>query len=298
MLTSSIGGMPLLEPPRPASKTRHRVPSGACDCHFHVFGPQELFSLSSKRSYTPCAHTDIDSYLAVAKRLRLERSVVVQPSCYGTDNSYLLHAVEKLGRNRTRAVAVVDSTFTQAELKCLDASGVRGARVNLVNGSTATTREIAPIAAMIASFGWHLELYVQGKDLPDLRPTILSLPVAIVIDHIGRIPADKGVCSEEFQTLLQLVDSEKCWVKLCAYRCSQTGAPYKDVMNMAKTLITAAPERCVWGTDWPHPGMRGSLMPDDGQLLDMVFEWVPAPESLNRILVDNPAQLYGFDCSA
>jgi predicted TIM-barrel fold metal-dependent hydrolase len=259
-----------------------------------MFGPSELFPLSSERGYTPSPKADIESYLTVAGKLGLDRMVVVQPSCYGTDNSCTLHTVEALGRDRACAVAVVDQTFTEVDLKSLDDRGVRGARVNMFRRPETSTSQLTTIAELIEPFGWHLELYVDGTDLPDLKPTVLSLPVQTVIDHMGRISPEEGSNSKERRTLLQLLDSGKCLVKLCGYRSSKSGPPYLDMAGLAHTLVAAAPERCIWGTDWPHPGMCGSLMPDDGKLLDLLFDWVSDSGLVHRILVDNPARLYRF----
>jgi predicted TIM-barrel fold metal-dependent hydrolase len=230
----------------------------------------------------------------MAGKLGLERMVVVQPTAYGTDHSCTLHAVETLGLHRARAVAVIDERFTPDELKKLDERGVCCARVNFITKRGTRVSQLKAVAKLIAPLGWHLQLYVEGKYLPQLVPTLLSLPVPTVIDHTGRIRPEDGLNSDAFQSLLRLLNSGKCWVKLCGYRCSRLMPPYKDLMEPARALITAAPERCVWGTDWPHPGMYGSLMPDDGELLDLLFEWAGSRELTHRILVDNPVRLYRF----
>jgi predicted TIM-barrel fold metal-dependent hydrolase len=292
--TSSKNTVPVLETPRPASSPLKRAPAGSTDCHFHIFGPPERFPLSSSRAYTPSLGMDVECYSAIANKLGLDRMVAVQPTSYGTNHSCLLHAVETFGRHRARAIAVIDENFTQTDLRSLDEKGVCGARVNLVTRNGTPISQLKTVAQLIAPFGWHLQLYVDGSKLSHLAPTLMSLPVDIVIDHMGKIPSEKGVASREFRALLRLLDSGKCWVKLCGYRCSKLGPPYEDIAEPARTLITAAPERCVWGTDWPHPGMHGSLMPDDGKLLDLLFDWAPDSGLVHRILVDNPARLYRF----
>jgi predicted TIM-barrel fold metal-dependent hydrolase len=284
----------LSEPPRPASAPRHPSPAGATDCHFHMLGPQNRYKLSPTRGYTPAPESNMRTYLDMANTLGIERMVIVQPVAYGKDHACTLDSIEILGRHRTRAIAVIDESFSEATLRGMDQRGFCGARINSITPNSTGLDHLESVVRLIAPLGWHVQLFVHGAELPDLEKRILSLPVPAVIDHMGQIPTDRGINSPEFLTLLRLLESGKCWVKLCGYRSSVAGPPYADLLEPARKLIETAPERCVWGTDWPHTNMFGSLLPDDGKLLDLLYDWAPDPGQLRRILVENPAQLYGF----
>jgi len=284
---------PVCEPPRPPSRPKVKAPPGATDCHFHIFGTLERYPLSPGRSYDP-VEAGIEAYLAMAATLGLQRMVVVQASIYGTDNACTLDAVERLGRDRACAVAVVDDSFDADALSALDRRGVRGVRFNAVSGNGTPLEQLETLAQRIAPLGWHLQLYAHGAQLPALAERLLRLPVPVVIDHMGQVPTSGGLDSPAFQALVRLLRSGRCWVKLSGYRIAASGPPYADVLTPARALIAAAPERCVWGTDWPHPHLEGRPMPDDGMLLDLLGEWAPEPAQQRRILVDNPAALYGF----
>jgi predicted TIM-barrel fold metal-dependent hydrolase len=288
---------PLSEPPLEASKPHRKAPSGSIDCHFHIFGPPDRYPLNPARGYTPSEKANLDSYLAMAGTLGLERMVIVNPTPYGTDHQCTIDSLEVLGRRRAKAVAVVNETFTPAMLRDLDQKGFCAARVNSVNSNSTPVEKLGSIVKLIEPLGWHLEVYVEGQQLPDLADTLLSLPIPVVIDHMGRIPSEQGIDSVEFLTLLRLVGSGKCWVKLCGYRSSTQGPPYSDMLQPARKIIETAPERCVWGTDWPHPRCYGRLLPDDGKLLDLLSDWAPDPLRFQRILVDNPERLYRFEAS-
>jgi predicted TIM-barrel fold metal-dependent hydrolase len=277
--------------PVPAGSPRERAPDGACDCHCHVFGPPDRYPLSPGRAYTP-AEASLAGYKAIADALGLTRCVIVQPSVYGTDNRCTLDAVAALGPARARAVAVVDAGFDAAALRRLHEAGARGARFNAVSGNGTPLDQMATLAARIAPLGWHLQLYLDGADLPGLAPVLAELPVPVVIDHMGQVPTAKGVAHPDFQALLRLLSGGRAWVKLCGYRVSSAGQPFRDVAPQAKALIAAAPERCLWGTDWPHANFAGRV--DAGELLDLLGDWAPDAATRRRILVDNPATLYGF----
>jgi predicted TIM-barrel fold metal-dependent hydrolase len=272
---------------------RLKAPPGAIDCHFHIFGPTDRYPQSPGRSYDP-VEASVEAYLAMAATLGLQRMVVVQASIYGTDNSCTLDAVDRFGRHRACAVAVVDDSFDAAALRALDRRGVRGVRFNAVSGNGTPLDQLETLARRIEPLGWHLQLYAHGAQLPELAERLLAPPVPVVIDHMGQVPTGRGLDSPEFQVLLRLLRSGRCWVKLSGYRIAANGPPYADVLAPARALIAAAPERCVWGTDWPHPHLEGRPMPDDGLLLDLLGEWAPDPAQQRRILVDTPAALYGF----
>ena len=224
----------------------------------------------------------------------MDRVVVVQPSVYGADNRCTLDAVAEFGLSRARGIAVIDDRVTPATLRDMDRRGIRGVRFNCINSSAVSLDKLSAVARMIEPLGWHVQLWCHGYQLPALEPTLLSLPVATVIDHSGSIPTGHGVNHEEFQTLLRLAASGTCWVKLTAYRFSEAGAPYGDTLPFTKALVEAAPQRCVWGTDWPHIYLEGRPLPDTGGLLDLLYESVPDEATRRMILTDNPASLYGF----
>ena len=272
---------------------RQKAPKLSVDCHFHIFGPFDKFPLDPGRAYEPPLAL-VEDYLAVANAVGLERMVVVQPSPYGTDNRVTLDAVARFGRERAVAVAVIDDSFDAAALTKLLDAGVRGVRFNLVSGNGTPVEQIEALARRIAPLGWHLQVYATGEALLDLASMLARLPVPVVIDHIGGVKAAFGTGHPQFQALLRLLDGGNAWVKTCSYRASSAGPPWSDVAANVKALVAAAPERCVWGTDWPHTHMQGSA-PEAGMLLDQFFDWMPTEQTRHRILVDNPARLYGFE---
>lgn len=282
------------EAPLTPSKPRLKAPPNSTDCHFHVFGPADRYALSPRRGYTPSPEANIHTYQALAKTLGLERVVIVNPTPYGTDHQCTIDSIEIFGRDRARAVALVNEGFTPKMLKDLAEKRFCAARVNNVNSNSTPVEELKTIVKMIEPLGWHLEVYVEGAALPALEQVLLSLPVPFVIDHMGRVPSNLRLDHPQFQSLLRLISSGKGWVKLCGYRSSVEGPPYADVLPQAQKLIQTAPERCVWGTDWPHPRRFGALNPDAGKLLDLLYDWAPDPKQLHRILVENPAKLYRF----
>lgn len=279
--------------PRTASPPRQRAPAGATDCHFHIFGPFDRFPLSSGRRYDPPLAL-VEEYRAVASVLGLERQVVVQASVLGTDNRCTLDAVAQFGRAQARAVAVIDDGFSHAELRELAQGGVAGVRFNAVSGNGTPLDQMTTIGRRIAAFDWHLQIYPKGDAWPELAPILAKLPVPVVIDHMGGIPAAWPEDHPAVQALYRLLDTGRTWVKLSGYRVS-AGPPYDDLKAPAQALIRRAPERMLWGTDWPHTSLDERAMPDDGRLLDLLADWVETEADWKRILTDNPAKLYGFE---
>jgi predicted TIM-barrel fold metal-dependent hydrolase len=275
------------------SRPSWRAPPGATDCHCHVFGPYDRYPLSPGRSYTP-PEASVAQYLEVLGTIGLSRTVIVQPSVYGTDNAVTLDAVDAIGPHRARAVVVVDEGSGAAELAAMAARGARGVRFNAVSGNGAPLEQLEWLAERIAPLGWHVQLYTHASVLPELEPVLRRLPVPVVVDHMGGVKAAAGgVEHPGFRSLLRLLENG-AWVKLSGYRAS-AGPPYADVAPMARALLQAAPERCVWGTDWPHPSLHDPAeVPDDGELLDALGRWVPDEAARRAVLVDNPARLYGF----
>jgi predicted TIM-barrel fold metal-dependent hydrolase len=280
--------------PRAVTSRPHwRPPANGTDCHMHIFGPYDRYPLSPGRGYTP-PEASIAMYEALLATLGLRRTVIVQPSVYGTDNEVTLDAVAVLGPDRARAVVVVDDAVTADRLKAMHDRGTRGVRFNAVSGNGTPLEQLERLVDRIAPLGWHLQLYTHAAEMLALEPVIARLPIPVVIDHMGGVKTTEGgENSPAFAAMIRLLKGG-AWAKLCGYR-SSAGAPYADVAPMARAMIAAAPDRCVWGTDWPHPSMWPPLeMPDDGHLLDLLGEWAPEPAQRQAILVDNPARLYGF----
>jgi predicted TIM-barrel fold metal-dependent hydrolase len=270
---------------------KQQAPALSCDCHFHIFGPFDRFPMDAGRSYTSPPAL-VPDYLAMAETVGLQRMVVVQASIYGTDNAVTLDAVAQFGLHRARGVAVIDDSFDDAALRRMHEQGIRGVRFNMVSGNGTPDDQLEALARRVAPLGWHIQIYADGPKLLAIGGLLARMPVEVVIDHCGGVKAGLGVQHEQFQALLRLLDSGRAWIKTCHYRASSTGAPFADVEANVKALVAAAPDRCVWGTDWPHPQMDPA--PEAGLLLDRFFAWVPDAAVRQKVLVDNPARLYGF----
>ena len=272
-------------------------PPGACDCHVHVFAASARYPYAAGRSYTP-PPAPLAALTHMMRVTGLERAVIVQPSVYGIDNRATLDAVREGGPG-FRAVVVVEDDVADVELRRMHDAGARGVRVNLLFAGGAAATDIRKLAARIAPLGWHLQLLIDVTTFPDLRATLGDLPVDVVFDHMGHLPASAGVDHPGFQAMLALLGEGGAWVKLSgAYRLTAAAhPPYADVAPLAKALIAANPERLVWASDWPHPAITVP-MPNDGALLDLLDGWVPDPGIRDRILRDNPQRLYGFPPAA
>jgi len=260
-------------------------------------GPAERYTYSPARIYTPpdCLLAD---YLHMLDTIGVDRAVLVQPSVYGTDNSAMLDAMKAAG-GRLRGVAVVDDDVPDEELQALNAAGVRGVRVNIVDvkdrkPGTLPMADLKKLAQRIAPLGWHMELLMHADEFPDLDVTFADFPVDIVLGHLGYLSIGKQPDDPGFQALLRLMKSGKAWVKLTGpYRITTAQLPYPETVPFAKALLEANPERVLWGTDWPHVMLKG-LMPNDGALADVLLEWAPDAKLREQVLVRNPAKLYGF----
>jgi predicted TIM-barrel fold metal-dependent hydrolase len=294
-MNSSEGeaAIPVCEASNPEpGKPKLIAPSNAWDCHAHIFGPPEQYSFVPGRSYTP-PEASISAYQRMLSALGPGRAVIVQPSVYGTDNRCTYDAVVASG-GRWRGVAVVDASANLQALRRLHDAGFRGVRFNLLFKGGLAMEILEQVARLIAPLGWHVQLLLDGRDLPELAPRLRALPVPFVIDHMGHMPAQLALAHPGFTTLLALLGEGSCWVKLSGpYRISAKPYPYEDVVPVAKALVEAAPERMVWGSDWPHPSFQGA-MPVDATLLDLLTEWVPEPLTRHRILTKNPAEFYDF----
>lgn len=296
-MTSAASGPPrppTIPGPDPATRpSRVQFPAGACDCHAHVFGPQDRFPYLPTAAYIPPDALP-QEYARMLRSLGCQRAVLVQPSVYGTDNGCMLAAMTS-GVFDFRGVAVVGEDIADAALEALHRAGVRGVRINAVSKTAGLSLGQAPrLSERIRALGWHLQFYVRIEQVPDVEDHIARLPVACVIDHFGHVRAADGVESRGFEALLRLARLAHVWFKLIGpYRVSEQRPLHPDVAPLARALVAAAPDRCVWGTDWPHP--NAAYMPKDGDLADALGEWLPNAATRRKVLVDNPARLYGFD---
>jgi len=270
---------------------RLAAPAGACDAHIHVLDAR--FPTTDGAAVLPQA-TAAD-YALLQNRIGTTRVVIVQPKAYGTDNTCTLDAIARLG-DGARGIAVVHPTVTDAELRRLDAGGVRGLRFSVWNPrDTVTTVEmIEPLAKRVAELGWHLQLHMSADQFVEHAAMIEKLAAPIVIDHVGRLPPQTGVAHPAFAVIRRLLDRGNVWMKLSgAYLNTVSGPPaYADASAIARAFAQAAPERMVWGSDWPHVTERQK--PDDAVLFDLLADWVTGEADRRRVLVDNPATLYGF----
>jgi 2-pyrone-4,6-dicarboxylate lactonase len=283
------------------SRPRFRLPAGAVDAHCHVFGPGAVFPYAPERKYTPC-DAPKEALFALRDHLGFEKNVIVQATCHGTDNRALVDALRASG-GRARGVATVSRDVTDAELRAMHEAGVRGTRFNFVKRlADFTPREVlAEIAARIAPLGWHVVVYFEAQDLPELYDFFTTLPTTVVVDHMGRPDVTKAVDGPEFGLFVQMMrDHPNIWSKVsCPERLSQSGPPalngeqhaYRDVAPFARRLVETFPDRVLWGTDWPHPNLKNH-MPDDGLLVDYIPHIAPTAELQRKLLVDNPNRLY------
>ncbi len=277
------------EPRRPALA----LPPGSCDCHSHVFGPAARFPYAPTRSYTPPDCTT-DDYVRMLSTIGCTRAVIVQPSCYATDNAATLDALRS-GRLDFRGIAVISGHETDAELQAMHGAGVRGVRLNLhTRGALLGLDDAARLAARVRPLGWHVQVYVETATLPDLDGLLATLGGTVVIDHMGLPDVGAGVDAPVFRTLLRALADGRCWVKLSgAYRMSQSHPGYPEVTPFARALVAANPAQLVWGCDWPHPNFAGP-MPNDADLVDLLADWIPDAAIRRQVLVENPVRLYGF----
>ena len=275
-------------------KVALQVPDGAADCHHHIYDPR--FAYNPKAVLKPPFATVTD-YRALQKKLGTSRNVMVQPSTYGTDNRCLRDVLAQMGDN-CRAVCVVNNSVSDAELKSLHDAGVRGVRVQFGLGNPVGADEVMPLAKRIAALGWHIQCNMPPEQLVQMESLLLGLPVPVIIDHLGRAT---GTDQPQYNTVRKLLDSGHGWVKVSGAYLYGGGMPpdYAGASQAAMGYIKAAPERCVWGSDWPHPDATKTLnpvaMPDDVTLFNLLAHWAPAPALRHRILVENPEKFYGFD---
>jgi predicted TIM-barrel fold metal-dependent hydrolase len=297
METASGQDIPVCAPPnRYPHKPKFDFPPDACDCHAHICGPANVFDYIPQRIYTP-PDALLPEYRRVLDALGCSRAVLVQPSFYGADNGAMLAAMKAAGP-AFRGVAVVGDDVAASELEALHAAGVRGVRLNIVDvrqgkGQLPVER-IMSLARRIKPFGWHIEFLIHVDEFPQIDVMLGALPVDVVFGHLGYIKTEKGVAAPGFQSLLRLLRGGRAWVKFTGpYRISSGTLPHADTNEFAQALLEAAPDRIVWGTDWPHVATKWTIpMPNDGALADLLFEWIPDAALRSRVLADNPERLY------
>ena len=296
--------MPYCYPPDPNTRTPAFVPPrNSCDTHFHVFGPPEQFPFVSTHEYTPPA-APLEHYLKMIAVIGIERAVVVQPSVHGLDNSATLDAIAH-ARDRFRGVGRIDDKTPPSDLKRLHEGGIRGVRFNLLDRPRGNVQldVFDRCVENIAALGWSVDLHIDPKNLLDQEKRIRALPIPVVIDHIARIKPQAGLSQPAFQLLLDLLKGKHVWVKvsgadkICNTQVhSYFGLPFTEVIPFARTVIDAAPDRVIWGTDWPHSNnFAPGHTPNDGDLVDLLAAFAPDEQTRQKILVDNPAALYGFE---
>jgi 2-pyrone-4,6-dicarboxylate lactonase len=287
---------PTIPGPDPHTRTPNfKLPALACDAHCHIFGPGSKYPYAPDRPYTP-PDAPLEDFRALHAKLGVGRAVIVNASVHGTDNRVALDAIAASG-GAYRAVANIDDRIAERALRELHEGGFRGCRFNFVRhlGGVPDKRVFDAVIQMIAPLGWHVDLHFDAIDIPQYADMLMKLPVRYAIDHMGRVKAAEGLEQLPFTILIGLMRrDEKCWVKLCGCeRVSSAGPPFVDAVPFARKIAETASDRVIWGTDWPHPNVK--VMPNDGDLVDLIPLFAPEPELQQKILVANPARLFEFE---
>jgi D-galactarolactone isomerase len=301
---ASIVGASLLDVPLHAQavpnssgteRPKLKAPAGACDCHHHIYDAGRFKPVREGSGFQPNGR--VEEYRLVQRRIGLTRDVIVTPLPYAGDNRITLDAIKRLAPD-ARGVALLRPDVTDAELRQLTDRGIRGVRFSMGNaalGSSNSVADIDPLTKRVATFGWHTQIYMRGDQIVDLEATLNRIPTPIVFDHLGNLGA-QGTKHPAFAIIRRLIDKGRTWVKLSGAYITPTGTTndYTTATTVAKAFAAAAPERMVWGSDWPHPSADIKSKPDDATLFDLLLEWAPDAATRNRILVENPEILYGF----
>jgi predicted TIM-barrel fold metal-dependent hydrolase len=288
--------IPTCKAPDPDTRRpEYRPPPNACDAHCHIFGPTDKYPYAADRTYTP-PDAPLSRFTKLQSILGLSRAVLVNASCHGRDNTVIIDAIAQSG-GRYRGIANADDSFSERDFEMLHEQGFRGVRFNFVKhlGGVPDMDEFRRVLERIRPLGWHVDLHFDAGDLLQFDHLLHDLPLPFIIDHMGRVPTNQGLGQAPFQQLLRLArHNERCWVKISgSERISSSGPPFTDAVPFAQTLIAAAPERVLWGTDWPHPNISRH-MPNDGALVDLIPLMMQDKALQQRILVDNPQRLYQF----
>jgi predicted TIM-barrel fold metal-dependent hydrolase len=272
-------------------KPRFQLPPGACDAHCHVFGPGAVFPYAPERTYTP-EDAPKETLATLHAHLGVSRAVIVQASCHGRDNAAMLDCIAA-APERTRGVAMVDDTFDDKTLEKMHAGGVRGVRFNFVRhlGGAPDMGVFNKVIPRLVPLGWHVVLHMDAQDIAELSPIIRALPVPFIVDHMGRVPARLGPNQPALDALLELAKLDGCWIKVSgAERIS--APPFSDAVPIAARIMAAIPDKVLWGTDFPHPNLKIAV--DEADLVDLVPDYAETADAQRRLLVENPARLYGF----
>jgi len=276
------------------SKPKLKLPAGACDAHVHVWGPRKRFPFAEGRRYTP-SDAPKELLFKLHERLGIQHCVIVQPACHGPDNSVTIDAVAATGGSY-KGVALVPVTIADAELKRLAAANLCGARFHYMEhlGAGPGIEEAIAFGKRLADIGWHLQIHMEGERIAELAPALKRSPVPVMIDHIGRIDASRGLEQPAFRALLALMQDRNVWVNVSGTdRATRQGPPYSDAVPFARKLVEEFGDRVVWGTDWPHPNHAPPVI-DDGLLVDLLAEIAPSEAARQTLLVDNPQRFYRF----
>lgn len=296
LASTAVAGRAVSQETVPFSEGTNRpqfiAPAHTCDAHFHIYNSR--FPAAANASLVP-PDALVSDYKKLRARLGFERSVMVQPSTYGTDNSCLLSALGELGAG-VRGIAVVDTTVEDGALKTLNEAGVRGIRFNLGRAGATTVDMIEPLSKRIADLGWHIQIHMLGNDIAKHADLLGRLPVTVVFDHLGRVPMPDGVKHPAYAVVSSLLEKGKAYLKLSSiYQDTVVGPPtYEDMGSLARAYMKVAPDRVLWASDWPHPSPGKFGRPDDARLMDLAAEWADTDEIRQKIFVDNAAKLYGF----
>jgi predicted TIM-barrel fold metal-dependent hydrolase len=274
-------------------KPKLKAPPGACDTHIHLFGPAAKYPFASDSPYTSRDALP-ETFFALQDQLGLGTAVIVSPGGYGRNMAMLADVLAQHPR-RLRGIALMKDDAPVQEFARLTALGVRGLRMMSVKRGSHVPHLVPEVAAHAHEHGWHVQFYPHGTDIVEYADRLLALPNAIVLDHFASIPAAGGVDQPAVKAVFKMLDTGRVWLKLSGpMRCTGDNVPYPSVTPMARAFVHHAPERMVWGSDWPHVNLDGREMPNDGDLLDLLLDWVPDEATRNRILVDNANALYGF----
>lgn len=295
-MTAAIPACP--GPVRATKTPSYRPPPGATDTHAHIFGPVDRFPYAAERTYTPEECT-ADDYAAMLRTIGFQRAVLVQGGAHGTDNRAILDAIARAG-GAYRGVAVIEAGLGADRLERLHAAGIRGVRLSTMSGSGIPFSQLEHLAEEVGELGWHVVLHFKdAPELLDVVPVLERIRTPFVLDHVARITAAAGIASEPFRAILRLLETDRCYVKLASlYRLSSEPYPHRDLLPMISALVAARPDRLIWGSNWPHPIHYHGVMPNDGDLVDLIPLWVPEAADRQQMLVDNPAALYGFSSAS
>jgi D-galactarolactone isomerase len=279
-----------------------KAPANACDCHMHIYDGERFPPARPGPQSRMQENAAVAQYRLLQQRLTTTRTVIVTPAAYVTDNRVTLDGIEQLGRERTCGVAVVHPIVTDAELKTLNDGGIRGIRFTVFDPRSAAVSVdmIAPLGKRVADLGWHIQIHMRADQIVENAALLESLPTQVVFDHMGRLPQPNPLDHQAFAIIRRMIDKGRTWMKLSgAYMDTNSGAPtYADKTAVARAFLKAAPERMVWGSDWPHPTEKAEHKPNDATLFDLLTQWAPDEALRQRILMSNPEALYGFSKSA